>query len=228
MQMIYIWCKVLSGLPYTCPGSFVCLVCTSFHFLLGERQGMVQEWKKAHKTLALWFGELMIEQKSIWSKSPSCHMSLMDTEQQQVPGKAGISQSLPRLISWPSHSRDLLSRRDPVGLNYPSWIYLIHFLGHISAFGLSSFLWWWVPSCKKSMQTSPHVSFMRDLVNAWLMFWQPQKASESSHCEDVEVSWRGKKGNYPQINQIFLGFCCVGLNFFFFLTCWFHCFCDLY
>lgn len=176
MQMIYIWCKVLSGLPYTCPGSFVCLVCISFHFLLGERQGMVQEWKKTHKTLALWFGELVIEQKSIWSKSPSCHMSLMDTEQQQVPGKAGISQSLPRLISSASHSRDLLSRRDPVGLNYPLWIYLIHFLDHISAFGLSSFLWWWVPSCKKSMQTSPHVSFMRDLVNAWLMFWQPQKA----------------------------------------------------
>lgn len=51
----------------------------------GWETGMVQEWKENHKTLALWFGELVIEQKNIWSKSPSCHMSLMDTEEQQVP-----------------------------------------------------------------------------------------------------------------------------------------------
>lgn len=141
----------------------------------GWEAGMVQEWKKTHKTSALWLGKLVMEQKSLWSTSP-CHWIAAG-----ACGKVWISQSLLRLVFSASHLRNLLSRRwlCPVGLNKgisPLGIYLIHFLDHISAFGLSSFLWWWVPSCNKSLQASPHVSFTRGLVSVWLVFWQPQKA----------------------------------------------------
>lgn len=66
--------------------------------------------------------------------------------------------------------------------------------------------------CNKSMQASPRV--LHEGLGQCMTY--VLAASESSHCEDVEVSWRGKKGNYPQINLIFLGFCRVGLFFCFF------------
>lgn len=176
---------------------------------------MVQEWKKTHKTSALRLGKLVMEQKSIGSTSPSCHWIAAVG----ACGKVWISQSLIRLFFSASHSRNLPSRRwlCPVGFNKgisPLWIYLIHFLDHISAFGLSSFLWWWVPSCNKRLQASPHVSFTRGLVSVWLVLWQPQKAlSLWRHGSVLEGEEEKLSTNQSNISGVLLHW----FGFYFFL-----------
>lgn len=186
---------------------------------------MVQEWKKTHKTSALWLGKLVMEQKSIGSTSPSCHWIAAAG----ACGKVWLSQSLIRLVCSASHPRNLLSRRwlCPVGLNKgisPLWIYLIHFLDHISAFGLSSFLWWWVPSCNKRLQASPHVSFTRGLVSVWC-------ALAASESIVIVKTWKCLGGERREIIhksiKYFWSFAAL-VWFLLFFTRWFHCSCNLY
>lgn len=201
-------CDVSCSQGYSTP--FLYLDAFSVH-LLNVRRGSGLGLKNPKpQTLALWFGKLVIEQESIWSKTLPCHVSLTGAH-----GKAWIGHSFPKPIFSASHSKDFLKRRwlFPMVFNrgiYPLCVCLIHFFDHICNFGLSSFLWQWVPSCNKSMQASPHVDFMRDSQLMYDLCFGNLRKHSLWRCGSV----LDRKKRELSTNRI--------LSFF---TCWFHCFC---